>query len=344
MISAGIVGCSGYAGLELTRILTQHPSVHLSVVTSRTDSGKLLRDINPSLLNSENLKITNVADPALGDCDVVFFATPHGVAMRHAETLLRRGVRIVDLSPDFRLRDSNVWEFWYGQEHCAKHLLDEAVYGLSEIYYEQIKTARLIANPGCYATAVQLALIPFLQAEELDPKNIIADAKSGISGAGRGSKRDNLFAEVSGNFRAYSVNGHRHHPEILQGLQEGLSDGSEVRLSFVPHIIPASRGILVTLHLRALRSINPQVTLENFYKDSCFVHIMRKGELPETRFVNGTNNCLISTCDQDLYDGFLVLVVIDNLIKGAAGQAVQNMNMMFQFKEEAGLESLCLIP
>ena len=344
MISVGIVGGSGYAGLELIRILYDHPETEISVVSSRVDDGNALNEVHRGLGSRRGkLVVSNPDAPEFKKCDVVFFATPHGVAQKKSQELLNNGVRIIDLSPDFRLKDVKDWEHWYGMKHTAPELLSEAVYGLPEINAQKIRSAQLVANPGCYATAIQLGFLPLIASDEIDNTKLIADAKSGISGAGRSANRDNLFGEISENFRAYSVKGHRHHPEILQGLNDFTSEKNS--LVFVPHVMPASRGIFATLYATARnRNLNPHAIFEKWYEKSKFVEVLSAGVYPETRHVRGTNNCLISVNNNVLGDQIIVLVVIDNLVKGAAGQAVQNMNIMFGLEEKLGLEKLCLLP
>ncbi len=343
MISAGIVGGSGYAGLELIRILSAHPEVELSVVTSRAGNGKPLGSLHPGLPSNNQLQVTDIDDQNLLGCDVVFFATPHGVAMKKAPKLVDAGVRVIDLSPDFRLKNLKEWAKWYGMDHSAPTLVTEAVYGLPEVNKTSIQDASIVANPGCYATAVQLGLLPTLEIEDIDHSRLIADAKSGISGAGRESIQANLFGEVSENFRAYALEGHRHHPEILQGLI-AYSKKKEVNLSFVPHVIPASRGIFVTLYLPYSGDGNLASLFREWYQKSAFVEVLPVGFNPETRFVRGTNRCLISVSQSPTTPNAIVLVVLDNLVKGASGQAVQNMNIMFGISEKAGLDGLCIIP
>ncbi len=343
MISAGVVGGSGYAGQELIRILADHPAVGLEVVTSRVDEGKALGELNPGLTNSSDLHLTPTDNPDLENCDVVFFATPHGVAMQSAPKLLETKVKVIDLSPDFRLKDIQVWTQWYGLEHSAPDIVKKAVYGLPEINESQIKDASLVANPGCYATAVQLGFAPMVGLGEMDKLRLIADAKSGISGAGRGANKQNLYGEVAENFKAYGLGGHRHHPEILQGLK-GLSESKDIDLLFVPHVMPAARGIFATLYARKLKRLDYQSIFEKWYYQSPFVKVLPAGIFPETRHVRGTNNCLISVNYQIGSGDLVILVVLDNLVKGASGQAVQNMNIMFGLSEKLGLQNSCLLP
>ncbi len=343
MISAGVIGGSGYAGLELIRIISAHPEVELSVVTSRAENGKSIELLHPGLLPKSKLRLTDIDDPNLLKCDIVFFATPHGVAMKNALRFVEAGVRVVDLSPDFRLKNLNEWKKWYSMDHSCPTLVDAAVYGLPEANRSLIREAPIVANPGCYATAVQLGLMPVMGMDGIDHSRIIADAKSGISGAGREASQSKLFSEVSENFRAYALDGHRHHPEILQGLK-AFSPKQDINLLFVPHVIPASRGIFASLYVPFLGNMNLSDIFEKWYQDSAFVDVLPIGINPETRFVRGTNRCLISVTHSSVSGNAIVLVVLDNLVKGAAGQAVQNMNIMFDLSERAGLDNLCIVP
>jgi N-acetyl-gamma-glutamyl-phosphate reductase len=288
------------------------------------------------------------SDPAsapLKDCDCVFFATPNGVAMRQAQALLEAGVCIVDLSADFRLKDRAVWEKWYKVAHASPGLLGEAVYGLPEINREKIRKARLVANPGCYATAVQLALLPLVETDFVDHRHLIADGKSGVSGAGRKAEIDILYSEASDNFKAYAVKGHRHHPEIVESLTtlEGAS-GRKLGLTFVPHLLPMVRGILATIYARITNETDFQALFERRYENEPFVDVLPPNSQPETRWVRGTNQCRIAVHRPMDGDTLVVLAVEDNLVKGAAGQAVQNMNLMFGFPENQGLEQIAVMP
>jgi N-acetyl-gamma-glutamyl-phosphate reductase len=273
---------------------------------------------------------------------VAFFATPNGVAMNDARALYDAGVRMVDIAADFRIQDVALWEKWYGMKHACPELVGEAVYGLPEVNREKIRNARLVANPGCYPTAVQLGFLPLIEAGIVDSEHLIADAKSGVSGAGRKAEVHTLFAEASDNFKAYGVAGHRHHPEIVQGLTRIAA--KPVKLVFVPHLTPMIRGIHATLYARLTASADLQQLYEKRYADETFVDVMPAGSHPDTRSVRGANYCRIAVHRPQDGDTVVVLSVIDNLVKGAAGQAVQNMNVMFGLPESTGLEQVALLP
>ncbi|ADQ83259.1 N-acetyl-gamma-glutamyl-phosphate reductase [Methylovorus sp. MP688] len=341
-IKVGIVGGTGYTGVELLRILAIHPSVELSVITSRGEAGLPVADMFPSLRGYIDLSFSDPAKSDLASCDLVFFATPNGIAMQQTRELLAAGVRIIDLAADFRIQDVATWEKWYGMTHACPELLSQAVYGLPEMNREQIKGAQLVANPGCYPTAVQLGFMPLLEAGLIDPQYLIADAKSGVSGAGRKAETHILFAEAGDNFKAYGVAGHRHLPEISQGLTNMA--GKPVGLTFVPHLTPLIRGIHATLYGRLNKEADLQALFEQRYANERFVDVLPKGAHPETRSVRGSNQCRIAVHRPQGGDTVVVLSVIDNLVKGAAGQAVQNMNIMFGFAENTGLEIVPLLP
>jgi len=341
-IKVGIVGGTGYTGVELLRILAIHPLVELRVITSRGEAGLPVADMFPSLRGYIDLSFSDPAKSDLASCDLVFFATPNGIAMQQTRELLAAGVRIIDLAADFRIRDVATWEKWYGMAHVCPELLSEAVYGLPEMNREQIKGAQLVANPGCYPTAVQLGFMPLLEAGLVDPQYLIADAKSGVSGAGRKAETHILFAEAGDNFKAYGVAGHRHLPEISQGLTSMA--GEPVGLTFVPHLTPLIRGIHATLYGRLNKEADLQALFEQRYANERFVDVLPKGAHPETRSVRGSNQCRIAVHRPQGGDTVVVLSVIDNLVKGAAGQAVQNMNIMFGFAENTGLEIVPLLP
>jgi N-acetyl-gamma-glutamyl-phosphate reductase len=341
-LKVGIVGGTGYTGVELLRLLAVHPGAELTVITSRGEAGLPVADMFPSLRGYIDLAFTDPAQADLGACDVVFFATPNGIAMQQTRDLLAKGVRIVDLAADFRIRDVAVWEKWYGMTHACPDLLAEAVYGLPELNREKIRTAQLVANPGCYPTAVQLGFMPLLEAGVVDESHLIADAKSGVSGAGRKAETHILFAEAGDNFKAYGVAGHRHLPEISQGLTDMAN--KKVGLTFVPHLTPLIRGIHATLYAKLTKDVDLQQLFENRYAQERFVDVLPKGAHPETRSVRGSNQCRIAVHQPQGGDTVVVLSVIDNLVKGAAGQAVQNMNIMFGFAENTGLEVVPLLP
>ncbi len=342
MVKIGIVGGTGYTGVELIRLLAGHPAAEIATITSRGEAGTPVEEIFPNLRGKVALRFTAPDTAELRRCDIVFFATPNGIAMRQARELLDAGVRVIDLAADFRLRDPQVWEQWYGEPHACPDLLAEAVYGLPELNRAAIRAARLVANPGCYPTAVQLGLLPLLRGGLVDTGRLIADAKSGVSGAGRGAKVANLLCEVTESFKAYGASGHRHLPEIRQGLSAVA--GVEVGLTFVPHLVPMVRGIEATLYAEITSEIDFQALFEKFYADEPFVDVMPKGALPETRTVRGTNLCRIALHRQPGSRHLIVVTVIDNLVKGAAGQAVQNMNLMLGLAESAGLESIAILP
>jgi N-acetyl-gamma-glutamyl-phosphate reductase len=342
MIKVGIVGGTGYTGVELLRLLAAHPQVTLQVITSRADAGTLVSQMFPNLRGYVDLPFTHPDQAHLEKCDLVFFATPNGIAMQQARALLDAGVRVIDLAADFRIKDVAEWEKWYGMTHACPDLVAEAVYGLPEVNRAKIKAARLVANPGCYPTAVQLGFIPLLEAGVVDPGSLIADAKSGVSGAGRKAEMAFLYPEAADNFKAYGVAGHRHLPEIKQGLTRVA--GKEIGLTFVPHLTPMNRGIHATLYGRLTRDVDFQALYEQRYAGEPFVDVMPAGSLPETRTVRGSNCCRIAVYRPQGGDTVVVLSVIDNLVKGAAGQAVQNMNIMFGLTEPTALNNISLLP
>ncbi|HHO67462.1 MAG TPA: N-acetyl-gamma-glutamyl-phosphate reductase [Gammaproteobacteria bacterium] len=343
MIRIGVVGGTGYTGVELLRLLAGHPHARVEVITSRSEAGRPVADLFPNLRGHLDIAFSAPDSDRLADCDLVFFATPNGVAMTLVPELLAAGVRVIDLAADFRLRDAQLWQRWYGMEHACPELLAEAVYGLPEVNRTAIAAARLVANPGCYPTAVQLGLLPLLQAGVVEPAGLVADCKSGVSGAGRKASVGTLLAEASESFKAYAVPGHRHLPEIRQGLEAATA--SAVGLTFVPHLTPMIRGIHATLYAR-LRDAgaDPQALFEQHYRDEPFVDVLPAGAHPETRSVKGANHCRIAVHRPGDGDTLVVLSVIDNLVKGAAGQAVQNMNLMFGLDETSGLQAVALLP
>lgn len=343
MIRIGIVGGTGYTGVELLRLLARHPQADLGVITSRTEAGVAVADMFPSLRGHVPLAFTEPDPARLAECDLVYFATPNGTAMTMAPSLLAKGVRVIDLAADFRLRDPREWERWYGMPHACPDLLAEAVYGLPELMRDKVATARLVANPGCYPTAVMLGFLPLVESGILDIASLIADAKSGVSGAGRKASVPGLMAECGESFKAYSVPGHRHLPEIRQGL--AWMAGAPVGLTFVPHLLPMIRGIHATLYGRVVSDGSDlQALFEARYADEPFVDVLPAGAHPETRTVRGVNHCRIAVHRPQGGDTVVVLSVIDNLTKGAAGQAVQNMNLMFGLPETTGLDGIALLP
>lgn len=343
VIKAGIVGGTGYSGVELLRILALHPETTVTTVTSRSDAGTRVSSMFPNLRKYLDLKFVQPDVAALASCDVVFFATPHGTAMQMAPALLDKGVKIIDLSADFRIKDAATFSNWYKMEHTCPDLLDKAVYGLPEINRDLIKSCSLLANPGCYPTAIQLGFMPLLKHGLVETGNLIADAKSGVSGAGKKAELGYLLCEVSESFKAYGINGHRHLPEIVQGLN--AVSQKPVALTFMPHLVPMIRGIQASLYATLLApEVDLQKIFEDFYQGHPFVDVLEAGMSPETRSVRGSNHCQIAVCRPQNGLTVVVLVVIDNLVKGAAGQAVQNMNLMFGFPETMGLDTIATIP
>ncbi|CAG0930307.1 MAG: N-acetyl-gamma-glutamyl-phosphate reductase [Rhodocyclaceae bacterium] len=342
MIKVGIVGGTGYTGVELLRLLAQHPQVKLKAITSRGEAGSAVADMFPSLRGRVSLDFVAPDATSLNGCDLVFFATPNGIAMGQARALLEAGVRVIDLAADFRIKDVTEWEKWYGMKHAAPELIAETVYGLPESNREEIRSARLVANPGCYPTAVQLGFLPLVEAGLVDTDNLIADAKSGVSGAGRKTEVHTLFSEASDNFKAYGVAGHRHLPEIRQGLS--IAADKPISLTFVPHLTPMIRGIHATLYARISREADFQAVYETRYKNEPFVDVLPFASHPETRSVRAANTCRIALHRPQGGNILVVLSVIDNLVKGAAGQAVQNMNIMFGIDECAGLTQIPVLP
>lgn len=343
MIRAGIVGGTGYTGVELLRLLHRHAGVQVELVTSRTEAGRPIADLFPSLRGRVDLEYCEPTTDMLSRCDVVFFATPNLTAMDSVPGLLAAGVRVVDLSADFRLRDAELFETWYGAAHRCPELLAEAVYGLPEVNREQIRGARLVANPGCYPTAVQLGFLPLLEAGLVDATRLIADAKSGVSGAGRKAAASTSFCEAGDNFKAYGVSGHRHLPEIVQGLESVA--GEKIGLTFVPHLTPMIRGIHATLYADLVKEPGElQEVFENRYAREPFVDVMPAGSHPNTASVRGENTLRIACHRPGQGNTVVVLAVEDNLVKGASGQAIQNMNLMFGFDEGEGLMDAAICP
>ncbi len=353
MIKVGIVGGTGYTGVELLRLLSQHPHVELVAITSRKESGMPVADMFPSLRGRVDLAFTEPAVATLVRCDVVFFATPHGVAMAQAPELLAAGVRLIDLAADFRLKDTAEFERWYKLPHACPDVLAEAVYGLPEVNRAAIREARVIGLPGCYPTSVQLGFLPVLEASAVaaaggdlvDAASLVADCKSGASGAGRKADVGTLLAEAGDNFRAYSVSGHRHQPEIRQGLEAVA--GKPVSLLFTPHLVPMIRGIFSTLYARVTprgRDFDFQGLYERRYADEPFVDVLPPGSAPETRSVRASNFVRIAVHRPAGSDWLMVLVVEDNLVKGASGQGVQVMNLMFGLPEDTGLTQVPVLP
>jgi len=342
VIRAGIVGGTGYTGVELLRLLARHPDVEVATITSRAEAGRRLDDLFPNLRGVYDLSFVDPDGAGLPDCDVVFFATPHNVAMQTVPALLEAGVRVIDLSADYRLRDAGLWSHWYGEPHASPDLLAQAVYGLPEVHRSRIANARLVACPGCYPTAIQLGFLPLLRAGLVERETLIASAASGASGAGRQAKVDNLLSEIAGSFKAYGVAGHRHLPEIEQGLSDIA--GAAVSVTFVPHLLPIVRGIHVTLFAQLCAEADLQALFEQTYAAEGFVDVLPAGVFPQTRSVSGANGCQIAVTVPQGRSTVVVTAVIDNLVKGASGQAVQNLNIMFGLPEQRGLDVVGLAP
>jgi len=345
MINVGIVGGTGYTGVELLRILSTHPNVKLTAITSRKEDGLPVADMYPSLRGKVDLAFSAPDKAKLTECDVVFFATPHGVAMAQTQELLAAGVKVIDLAADFRLQDVAQFEKWYGIPHTCTDVLKEAVYGLPELNREAIKSARVIGNPGCYPTTMQLGYAPLLKADVIDASSLIADCKSGVSGAGRKAEIGILFSETSDSFKAYGVSGHRHTPETTEQLQRLTKQN--VELLFTPHLVPMIRGMHSTLYARLTRDISNdelQALFVEAYKDEVFVDVMPFGSHPETRSTRASNMLRLALHRPNNGKTVIVLVVQDNLVKGASGQAVQCMNLMFGLEETTGLHHVPVMP
>jgi N-acetyl-gamma-glutamyl-phosphate reductase len=345
MVKVAVVGASGYTGVELIRLLDAHPEVEISCVTSRQNAGEEISAVFPSLLS----RISLVCDPVevdviLDKADFVFTALPHKTAMEVVPDFLAAGKKVVDLSADYRLRNTSVYEHWY-QEHTSPHLLVEAVYGLPEIYRNQIKDARLTANPGCYPTSVALALAPLLRTGMIVLSTLVVDSKSGTSGAGRSAKVESLFCEVNEGFKAYGVGAHRHTPEIEQTLSDLA--GEDVVISFTPHLLPVNRGILSTCYATLSKPVSTSELVSVFhdaYGQEPFVRVHAEGSLPNVAYVRGSNFCDLGVVSDPRTGRVIVVSTIDNLVKGAAGQAVQNMNIMLGMEETTGLTALPVFP
>ncbi|HIG67811.1 MAG TPA: N-acetyl-gamma-glutamyl-phosphate reductase [Porticoccaceae bacterium] len=343
MIKVGVIGGTGYTGAELLRLLTGHPNVEIAAVTSRSNQGELVSDIYPNLRGIVDVPFVTPELNNLSGCDVVFFATPHGVAQSSVPGFLEAGIKVIDLSADFRLRDQSVWEKWYGQPHQASGLLPRAVYGLPEVNREAIVGADLVACAGCYPTSIQLGLLPLLRQGSVDSSDIIANSASGVSGAGRQANISALFSEASDSFKAYGASGHRHQPEIEQGLEDIA--GHSVGLTFVPHLLPINRGIHTTIYANLVDlNVDIQELYEYHFKNEPFIDVLPAGSHPETRTVRGSNYCRIAVHRPDNGRKVIVLVVEDNLTKGASGQAIQCMNLMFGLPEILGLMMPGLLP
>lgn len=343
-LHVSIVGGSGYTGSELLRLLVNHPHVEIDQITSRQDDGKNATEIFPFLPNKIKNKFVHPDNVSFEKSDLIFFATPNGIAMNFAEKLVSKGKRIIDLAADFRIKNIQLWEQWYGMKHACPELVETAVYGLSELKKNEIKNAKIIANPGCYPTAIQLALYPLLNKKIINEQTIIIDAKSGISGAGKKNDDNLLMAEAYDNFNAYSVQGHRHEPEIEESLKE-ITNSKDIKALFVPHLLPMVRGIYASIYVDLTEDATEK-ELDSIYSEaydqSIFVHFMGVNKIPKTKMVRGSNQCKISMFKRDRK--LIILSTIDNLVKGAAGQAIQNMNIMFNYQEDVGLDLIPLTP
>ncbi len=340
MINIGIIGVNGYAGGELLRLLALHPQAEIKVVTSRSQAGQPLSQVFPSFHGTKwgELLISDLSSSALDDCDLVFLAVPHGAAAELAFSFLKKGIKVIDLGADFRIKNVATYEQWYKLEHPHPSLLNEAVYGLPELKRKQIKKARLVGNPGCYPTSILLGIAPLLRAGFLDGQLIIADSKSGVSGAGRSIRNDLHFPEMEGDFRAYGLVSHRHIPEIEQ--EASLLAGKKIKLSFTPHLVPIIRGIFSTIYLSSSKkSSTIEITklYQEFYQGESFVTVLPETDLPQIKSVSFTNRCQIGVRYNPRTSQIIILSVIDNLVKGAAGQAIQNMNILFGLEETTGL-------
>jgi len=345
MTRVGIIGATGYTGIELVRLLLRHPKVRLTALTAEKNVGQPIWKLFPSILKEADLICQPLeVEPLSKACDFVFTALPHKAVMEVAPGFLEKGIKLVDLSADFRLTDPKVYEQWY-EPHTAPHLLQEAVYGIPELHREEIKKARLVANPGCYPTSIILALAPALRNQLIDQRTIIADSKSGVSGAGRSAVLSSLFAEVSENFKAYKVAEHRHTPEIEQELSRLA--GEKVIITFTPHLVPMKRGILSTIYASLRSPLSEKEILDlyqNFYAKERFVRVHPADLLPSTADVLGSNYCDLGLRVDKRNNRLILLSAIDNLVKGASGQAVQNMNLMLGFEESLSLEIVPLYP
>ncbi len=351
-LKIGIVGGTGYTGVELLRLLANHPNAEIAAVTSRAEAGLAVAAMYPSLRGFVDVAFSDPTTVDLTQCDVVFFATPHGVAMAQAPQLLKANVKVIDLAADFRLQDTAVFEQWYKMPHSCADVLESAVYGIPELYRESIKNAKVIGNPGCYPTTVLLGLAPLLELGLIDfSAPIIADSKSGVSGAGRKAEVATLFAEASDSMKAYGVGGHRHHPEIYAQIallvKKSQTSDEKVDFIFTPHLVPMIRGMLSTIYVKLSAKANAldlQALFEKRYADEQFVDVLPAGNMPETRSVRGSNQLRIALHKQADSDYLTIVVVQDNLVKGAAGQAIQNMNIMFDLAENTGLNVVPLLP
>lgn len=341
----GIVGGTGYTGVELLRLLAKHPAVEVVAITSRSEAGLAVADLYPNLRGIYDLAFSEPSEAILVSCDVVFFATPHGVAMEMAPRLVAAGVKVIDLAADFRIEDLAAWSQWYGLEHTCPDLMSEVAYGLPELFRDQIRQAKVVANPGCYPTSILLAAAPLLRSGLVSLEGIVADGKSGVSGAGKGANVAMLGAEMSESFKPYGAKGHRHLPEMQEKLQQLA--GQAVDLTFVPHLVPMVRGMESSVYMTLTADASEEALhsiLATTYEDEPFVDVMPLGSLPETRMVKGSNMCRLAVFRPQGGTKVVVLSVIDNLVKGAAGQAVQNMNLLLDLPETLALDHIALMP
>mgnify|MGYP001424803284 CR=1 FL=1 len=346
MVQVGIIGATGYAGSELVKIIHAHPQAQLKILTTQSYAGKPFWEVYPYLYKYIDRTCEELDLPALVEqVDVVFTALPHGHAMPVGAEVIRRGKKLIDLGADFRLKDYSEYEKWYKVEHMARELLEQAVYGLPELYREKIKRASIIGNPGCYPTSAILGLAPLVAERLLDPDTLIIDSKSGVSGAGRSPSLGTLYCEVNENIRAYNIGQHRHTPEIEQELSAVF--GRALKLSFTPHLTPMNRGILSTMYSKLNREMDTGALRElynTYYDTEPFVRVLPPGMLPQTKAVTGSNCCDVAVTADPRTGRVIVTSAIDNLIKGASGQAVQNMNIMYGFDEKAGIDSPGMYP
>ncbi len=350
MIKVGIAGASGYTGLELIRLLVNHPEAELSVLTSETYKGKSIADVFPSLNGIIDIELQPLDYEVLKTCDVVFLALPHTTGMDKLPQLVKSDCKIVDLSADYRLKDAEAYLEWYALTHSHPELLSQAVYGLPELHREKIKSAQVVANPGCYPTSVILALAPLMKTDWVDFESIISDSKSGVSGAGRKPSTTTHYCEASDGISPYGLAGHRHTPEMEQELSSLA--GKPITISFSPHLIPMSRGMLSTVYINLKNSFLQEKLYEdeiiehyqNFYSNEFFVRVLSKGKFANTHSVSGSNFCDIGLKVDARVDRLVITSALDNLVKGASGQAIQNMNLMLGFEEKTGLQSPAIFP
>lgn len=344
-VRVALLGASGYTGAEIIRLLANHPFFGITLMTADRNAGKSMESVFPHFITQKDLPIlVSSNDASFSDVDAVFCCLPHGTTQEIIKAL-PKGIKIVDLSADFRLRDISEYQEWYGQPHRATDLQVEAVYGLTEIFREEIKNARLVANPGCYPTSIQLPLVPLLKAKLIEYKNIIIDSKSGVSGAGRGAKVANLYTELTEGIMSYGVTRHRHVPEIEQGLSDAAR--SKVTVSFTPHLMPMSRGMQSTIYVEMASGVTAEDLYQQLkvsYEDEEFVKLLEKGVVPRTHDVRGSNYCYMNVFPDRISGRAIIISVIDNLVKGASGQALQNLNIMMGFPENTGLRYLPLFP